>query len=76
MPIIPSCVITTSLIDPPFYDDCPSINYGILKSNQLNLPITWFFLLFDIFFWYFAYIYLDSVIPDTYGIAKHPLFCL
>jgi hypothetical protein len=64
------------MIDPPFSPFCPTVNYGILKADMLNTSLTWFFLIFDIFFWYFAYIYLDSVMPDTYGIAKHPLFCL
>ena len=30
----------------------------------LNIPL-----------WFFAYLYLDSVMPNTFGVQKHPCFC-
>jgi hypothetical protein len=48
----------------------------MVKAYVLEDSTSWQILLALIPFWFFAYLYLDSVIPNTYGIAKNLCFCL
>ncbi len=41
-----------------------------------SLAAAWICLILNLPLHYGLYIYLDQVMPDTYGIRKHPLFCL
>jgi ABC-2 family transporter protein len=48
--------------------------YKLLEG--LNMPLTWACLILSLPLYYFLYVYLDSIIPDTYGISKSCCFCL
>lgn len=80
IPIVPACALITNLVDPPsqcFYNGVQQVaNCGLLKTYVLPDAVSWFALIAQIPFWFFMYMYLDSVVPNTYGISKHPLFCL
>jgi len=43
---------------------------------SLNNTAAWVFLALDVLIWLGLFMWLDQVLPDTYGIAKHPCFCL
>jgi hypothetical protein len=85
IPIIPTCSLIVNLADPA---PCQSFdtstgklayenpsNCGLLKAHVIPDAISWSALILLIPFWFLAYMYFDSVIPNTYGIAKHPCFC-
>jgi hypothetical protein len=40
------------------------------------VPYAWGALTLNIPFYFLLYLYLDAIIPDTYGIAKPCCFCL
>ena len=44
--------------------------------ENLNFPLTWACLILECPIYYLLYMYLDQVIPDTYGISKSCCFCL
>jgi len=46
------------------------------KQVYLNDGAAWAFLVLDVVIWLGLFLWMDQVIPDTYGIAKHPCFCL
>jgi hypothetical protein len=46
-----------------------------VKAWVIPDAFSWIVLIFLIPFWFFMYMYLDSIIPNTFGISKHPLFC-
>ena len=48
----------------------------MVKAAPIPDGFSWAVLILLVPFWFFGYMYLDSVIPNTYGISKHPLFCL
>jgi len=48
----------------------------MVKAAAIPDSLSWAVLIILVPFWFFGYMYLDSVIPNTYGISKHPLFCL
>ena len=47
----------------------------LINVDHLNVYVSWFFLFFNIPFWISIYIYLDQVMPNTYGIQRSPFFC-
>jgi ABC-type multidrug transport system fused ATPase/permease subunit len=47
----------------------------MFQAHQIPNWVSWIVLILSIPFWFYAYLYLDSVMPDTYGISKHPCFC-
>lgn len=49
---------------------------SIFSNMFINHYFSWAALLVGIVFWFFLYIYLDSILPSEYGITRHPLFCL
>ncbi len=53
------------------------IMYDALYSGftPMNVYVAWVFAVADVFILYALYLYLSNVIPDTYGISKHPCFC-
>ena len=44
--------------------------------DELNMPIAWISLILSLPFYYALYIYLDQIVPDTYGISRGCCFCL
>jgi len=56
--------------------DKNNANLSIMHVEFINTSFAWFALLANIFLWMFIYLYLDQVMPNTYGIRKHPCFCL
>lgn len=50
--------------------ECAYVNTGI------SMPVAWICLILTIPLYYGLYVYLDQVIPDTYGISKKCCFCL
>ena len=71
MPIYPamtiSCSLTTSRMIPP--------DYIVLRTTGFSLPIAWAALVISTPLWILIYVYLDAVMPNTYGVRRHPLFC-
>lgn len=61
LPFFPAVILTGA---------CLGINLG------LNLTIAWVALIVSLPVYYAFYIYLDQIIPDTFGIAKSCCFCL
>ena len=70
LPHFPLTVIIFELIYP--YPPIPPY-VGYLNNS---IPIAWGALVLNIPFYMLVYLYLDEIIPDTYGISKHPCFCL
>jgi hypothetical protein len=48
----------------------------MVKASAIPNELSWAVLIILVPFWFFMYMYMDSVIPNTYGISKHPLFCI
>ena len=49
----------------------------VLYDTSFVSPyLCWAAIVLSIPFWFLMYFYLDSVVPNTYGVQKHPLFCL
>ena len=59
-PHFPTTVILTS---------CAGLDIG------LSLPVAWVVLIISLPAYYFLYVYLDQIIPDTFGISKSCCFC-
>jgi len=53
-----------------------TMNCGLIQAHHIPTWVSWTALIVEIPLWYLAYLYFDSVIPNTYGIAKSPCFCL
>jgi hypothetical protein len=58
-----SALIGIITAGPPIPGFAPLIN-----TDHLNVYVSWFFLIFNIPFWLSIYIYLDQVMPNTYGV--------
>ena len=43
---------------------------------EYNIPVAWVCLTATVPLYFFLYLYMDAIIPDTYGIAKGFCFCL
>jgi ATP-binding cassette subfamily A (ABC1) protein 3 len=58
----------------------PQINssYALLSANlhKYSSGLAIFMLFFDCIFYFLLYVYLDEVLPNEYGIRKHPIYCL
>jgi len=52
-----------------------TFNSGIIQTHHIPDSISWAVLLASTPFYFLLYMYLDAVIQNTFGIAKHPLFC-
>ena len=52
------------------------MNCGIIQTHHIPVWVSWVSLCIQIPLWYFAYLYFDSVIPNTYGISRSPCFCI
>ena len=61
-PFIPTMVIIGDILDVEPY-------------NQLNMPISWISLILSMPLYYGIYIYLDQIVPNTYGISRGCCFC-
>lgn len=62
----------------------PALSFAIMSKSsilsQINQTIDpdyaiWM-LVADIFIYFLLYLYLDQIMPNEYGISKHPLFIL
>lgn len=71
MPIFPAmtiiCSLTTANYLPP--------DFLVMKTSMLSLPFAWTTLILATPLWILGYIYLDAVMPNTYGVKRHPCFC-
>mmetsp|Transcript_17873 Transcript_17873/g.30363 ORF Transcript_17873/g.30363 Transcript_17873/m.30363 type:complete len:526 (+) Transcript_17873:60-1637(+) len=77
IPSVPALQILVSLVTPAFIKQNELLKkFVALNTDYLSIEFSVCALIFDIFLWFFLYLYLDSVIPSEYGIQKHPLFCL
>jgi len=47
----------------------------VFDVSKISMGAMWAFLVLNIPFWYLIYLYLDQVMPNEYGIQKHPCFC-
>ena len=84
IPIVPTSCLITNLAD-PFTDKVAkdycinssgqSLNCGYFQSYHIPNWYSWTILAIQIPAWFFVYLYLEKVLPDTYGITKHPCFC-
>ena len=69
LPVVPTCSILVQL------SQDYSIGFVIFKLADINKAVMFTILVIDLVLWLFIYIYLDSVMPNAYGIQKHPCFC-
>lgn len=56
-------------------DPNPAITFRLIDVSILNTYVCWGLAILNIPLWMGFYIYLDQVMPNTYGISKHPCFC-
>ena len=63
MPFVPTMAIIGETLNVSPYD-------------QLSMPIAWISLVLSLPLYYGLYIYMDQVVPDTYGISRGCCFCL
>jgi hypothetical protein len=71
LPIFPALTIIVELTQ----SDTILPFFSILDPSFVPKYVPWISLVLAIPAWFFIYLYLDSVMPNTYGISKHPLFC-
>lgn len=55
-----------------YFNPCPYFYY----MDEVSIGLAWAFLVINIPLYFFLYMYLDQIIPNTYGIAKSCCFCL
>jgi hypothetical protein len=74
LPIIPACSILTQLtsVSPASLP----ISMIVIRTEWIVMPVQWLFLILNIPFWFIVYLYLDNVMPNTYGVQKHWLYFL
>jgi ATP-binding cassette subfamily A (ABC1) protein 3 len=72
MPIFPAMTILVKLTESQMLP----VSYRVLNVDHIPAAVAWFFLFLCIPLWFAIYIYLDSVMPNTYGVQKHPCFCI
>jgi len=68
LPVFPAVTIFSNLMT-------LSKSSIFLNMHYLSTAACWGTLVVLPFFWFFVYIYLEQVVPNEFGIAKHPLFC-
>jgi ATP-binding cassette subfamily A (ABC1) protein 3 len=69
LPIFPSCGIfvkLTSISEEALGFDVP--DNVLLNTDFISTPVSWLFLMLSIPFWFGIYLYLDNVMPNTYGV--------
>ena len=64
-PTFPFTVLMTNLLSPE----------GQKSSWEVSGAVAWFFLIIQGPLWYFLHLYIEAIMPDNYGISKHPCFC-
>jgi hypothetical protein len=52
------------------------VKNGVRDLLDLNVNIAWASLILVTPMYIFIYMYLDGVIPNSFGIKESPLFCL
>jgi len=73
--LLPGCsaiVVWTSLIN----DGHIPYNKLVINLEDIHPIFAWAFLFNGIFVWYLFYIYLDQVMPSTFGVQRSCCFCL
>jgi len=75
MPLFPAMSIFSKLATPQ-PDILPMRDLLLLKTDWINTEAMFILLALNIPLWFMIYLYLDSVMPNTYGVQKHPCFCL
>jgi len=70
-PVMPSCVLMGKLVSLEAWEIV-----SFIKLSHLSSAASWVCLVISVPFWIFVYMYLQQVVPNTYGISKHPCFCL
>jgi hypothetical protein len=53
----------------------PIATFRFFDVDFVPKEVCWFFMIFDFFLWVGLYFYMDAVMPNDYGIQKHPCFC-
>ena len=66
LPIVPVCSIMTRLTRPN--EGLVPSELEVIKTDWMIEPIEWIFLISNIPFWLVVYMYLDNVMPNTYGV--------
>jgi hypothetical protein len=77
IPIFPSCGIfvkLTSISEEALGWDLP--DNVLLDTDFISAPVSWLCLVICIPFWFGVYLYLDNVMPNTYGVQKPHCYCL
>lgn len=52
-----------------------NLSMGMWEIN-ISESESFFMLVFDVFIYFLLYVYCDAIIPNEYGVNRHPLFCL
>jgi hypothetical protein len=76
--ILPTAPVTVALISictPIFTMKRKNPIKIVFDVSKISIGAMWAFLILNIPFWYMIYLYLDQVMPNDYGIQKHPCFC-
>ena len=53
----------------------PAVSAPLVNTDFLNIYFCWFAAIANIPLWLGIYIYLEQVMPNTYGIQRSPCFC-
>ena len=69
IPVIPGCSLLVIL------SSTDKAVFPLYDLSWVSSPVMWISLILNIPLWFCIYFYLDQVMPSTYGVQKHPLFC-
>lgn len=72
MPQIPTCCMLTQLAT----SQSLQLPFKLVDLSWISVPVCWLAIILAIPLWLAFYIYLDQVMPNTYGVQRHPCFCL
>lgn len=70
MPVTPPIVLLMKMSSIEAYE-----SLQIFDLNYVDVKLTWWALIVSVPFWFCVYLYFDTVMPNEYGINKHPCFC-
>jgi hypothetical protein len=70
IPVVPACSLLAKFSTKPL----PFMG-TLIHVDFISPKVCWLFLLSSIPFWFLVYLYLDAVMPNVYGVQKHPCFC-
>lgn len=70
-PIGPACALIGLITNDPALP----ASAHLINTSILNPTACWAALILNVPLWLAIYMYLDQVMPNTYGIQKHPCFC-